>query len=234
MSSDPSAATTGSTWVADAERYDRWFDRPWGRYASSIERRAILAAAGDLSGATVADIGCGTGRLTRELEQLAADVIGIDPDPEMLAAAARRVASHLIIGEGHHLPLRGGAVDVALAVTVCEFATDPARVVAELARITRPAGRIVVGALDRHSPWGIANRRQFADPPWNAATFLSPTDLRRIGSPHGPVTVEPALYAPTDLPLINRWGPLVEHLGRRLAPSWGAFNIMTITRSPTP
>lgn len=228
------ASNAGSTWVADAERYDHWFDQPWGRYASRIEREAILRVAGNLADASVADVGCGTGRLTADLERLAANVVGIDPDPAMVAVAARRTAAPLLVGDGHHLPLRDAAVDIALAITVCEFTVDPALVVSELARITRHGGLVIIGALSRHSLWGIANRAQFDQPPWNTATFLSPTDLRPIGEPHGRVTIEPALYPPTALPRIDTWGPVVEQAGRRIARDWGAFNVMTITRSTTP
>lgn len=231
----PEPATgIGSTWAADAQRYDQWFDQPWGRHASRIECDAILAAAGELTGTAVADIGCGTGRLTAHLERLAAKVVALDPDPAMLAVAATRVSSPLVIGDGHHLPLRTGTFDVAIAVTVCEFTVDPSVVVAELARITRPGGHIIVGALNRHSPWGIANRTQFAEPPWNTATLLTHADLHRLGAPHGQATVTPALYAPTALPFIATWGPALEHLGRRIARDWGAFNVLTITRSATP
>jgi len=83
-------------------------------------------------------------------------------------------------------------------------------------------------------PWGIANRTQFAQPPWNTATFLARADLHRLGAPHGQVTVTPALYAPTALPFIATWAPALEHLGRRIAQDWGAFNVLTITRSATP
>jgi hypothetical protein len=53
-------------------------------------------------------------------------------------------------------------------------------------------------------------------------------------APPGRVTIEPALYPPTALPLIDTWGPALEHLGGRIARDWGAFNVMTISRSTTP
>ena len=185
----------GSTWHADAQAYDRWFEQPWGRYASRIEREAVLAAAGDLDGAVVADIGCGTGRLTRELERRSSRVVGLDPDASMLAVASSRVGAPLVVGDGHHLPFDSASVDVAIAVTVCEFTTDPVLVISELARITVPGGRVVVGSLNRRSPWGLANRGQFSAPPWSAARFLAPSELGDIGRAHGVVTIRPALYA---------------------------------------
>jgi SAM-dependent methyltransferase len=220
----------GSTWSANAERYDTWFDQPWGRYASRVERDAVLAAAGDLTGGTVADIGCGTGRLTQHLEELAASVVGLDPDPAMLSVTSRRTNAPLVVGDGHCLPFRDASVDVAIAVTVCEFTVDPALVVSELARITRPGGRVIVGALNRRSAWGFANRKQFDQPPWAEARFLSPAELRSIGEPHGTVMMRPALYPPTALPFLERWGPAMEYLGRLVAPRWGAFNVMTVIR----
>ena len=127
-------------WVADAERYDRWFDSPWGTYAFATERQAILAAAGTLTGMTVADIGCGTGRFTTHLDRRAGRVVGLDRDPAMLAVAARRTRAPLVVGDGHRLPFADHRFDLTVAITVCEFAADPAAAISELARIT-PTGR---------------------------------------------------------------------------------------------
>lgn len=228
MGSRPTTGHAGSTWVSDAGRYDRWFETPWGAYAYSTERQAILEAAGSLTGKTIADVGCGTGRFTTELERHADHAVGLDPDPTMLAIAARRTQASLVLGDGHRLPFADHRFDLAIAVTVCEFATDPAAVVAELSRITRPGGRVVVGALDRHSPWGIVNRHQFGEPPWDAARFLTRADLRRIGEPHGAVTLGAALFPPRALPLLSVWGPALELVGRVVAPGAGAFNVLTI------
>lgn len=228
MAPHPATGHAASTWVADAGRYDRWFESPWGAYAYATERQAILDAAGSLTGTTVADVGCGTGRFTAELERHADHVLGLDPDPAMLAIAARRTRASLVLGDGHRLPFADRRFDLAVAVTVCEFATDPAAVVAELSRITRPGGRVVVGALDRHSLWGLASRHQFAEPPWDSARFLTRADLRRIGEPHGAVSLGAALFAPRALPFLRFWGPALELGGRVVAPGAGAFNVLTI------
>jgi SAM-dependent methyltransferase len=69
----------------DPERYDRWFERPWGRHAFSVERDALLAALGPLDGEELLDVGCGNGRFTAAFEHAGAQVTGIDNDPAMLA-----------------------------------------------------------------------------------------------------------------------------------------------------
>lgn len=169
MSSPPTATSTCSTWVADAEHYDHWFESSWGAYAFTTERQAVLHAAGNLAGKRVADIGCGTGRFTTHLDRDAGHVIGLDPDPSMLAIASRRTQAPLVLGDGHRLPFIHHCFDLAIAVTVCEFATDPAAVVTELVRITRPGGRVVVGALNRdthgESPTGTSSANLPGMPP---------------------------------------------------------------------
>jgi protein-L-isoaspartate O-methyltransferase len=138
----PRAAATTS-----AAAYDRWFDSARGRYAFTVEEAAIERAAGRVDGLQVLDAGCGTGRFTACLERCAARLAGVDLDPAMLAVAAQRVRVPLLAADACRLPFRDAAFDVAVAVTVCEFAASPAAVVAELARVTRPGGRIVIGAL---------------------------------------------------------------------------------------
>ena len=217
-----------SRWSAAADAYDAWFDRPWGRHATAVEHRMLLDAAGPVSGRAVLDSGCGTGRFMRRLESEGATVLGVDRDPDALAIARTRTTGALLLGDTHQLPLEDRSVDIAFAVTVCEFTADPARVFAELARVTRPGGRIVVGSLNRTSPWGCWNRRQFTKPPWNTARFLDRRTLLNLGVPHGRCTFRAGLYAPAVLPGVERWSPIVERIGRRLAPRLGAFQVLAI------
>ena len=221
-------ATSPSRWIASAGAYDAWFDRPWGRHAVAIEHRLLLDAAGPVSGLVVLDAGCGTGRLMLRLESEGAAVIGVDRDSDTLAIARSRTVGTLVLGDTHQLPLPDRSIDVAFAVTVCEFTADPARVFAELARVTKPGGRVVVGSLNRNSPWGWWNRRQFTTPPWNTARFLDRRVLTDLGARHGRSRLSAGLYAPGALPKLERWSPILEHLGRRLAPRLGTFQVLTI------
>ena len=214
---------------ADVAAYDAWFDQPWGRYASSIEHDLLLEAIGPVAGLSVCDAGCGTGRFMARLEAEGARVVGVDTDPASLAVARTRVAGEVIEGDVHRLPFDDAHFDVTVAVTVCEFAADPATVIAELVRVTRPGGRVVIGSLHRSSPWGWWNRRQFAKPPWDTAHFLTRDDLEAIARTQGTTAWRPGLYAPSALPGLTRWGPLVERIGRRIASRHAAFDVLTIS-----
>lgn len=215
-------------WRAGAAAYDTWFTSPWGRYAWEQESRLVRAGLAGLHRGRVLDVGCGTGRSSALVRDLGDPVLGIDPDPGMLEVARPRLDAALL-AEGEHLPFRDRVFEAAVAVTVLEFARDPAEVVAEMARVTRPGGRIVVGALDPRSPWGAWHRRELQSPPWQTARFLSGRDLARLGAPHGKVTLTEGLHAPGRLPGLDRWGPAVERLAGHLRVP-GAFRVLAIER----
>jgi hypothetical protein len=52
----------------DPERFDRWFERPWGRHAFAVERDALLHTLGPLHDRRLLEVGCGTGRFTAAFE----------------------------------------------------------------------------------------------------------------------------------------------------------------------
>ncbi len=105
---------------------------------------------------TLADIGCGTGSLTFELARFAGKVIGVDLSTEMLRRA-RGIAKERQIhnvefqkGDALKLPLDSCSVDAAFCVMVLHFLTDPARAVADLCRIVRPGGSVILVDLVQH------------------------------------------------------------------------------------
>jgi ubiquinone/menaquinone biosynthesis C-methylase UbiE len=131
----------------------------WERIRNSYldDRVASLAIEKLLpSNLVIADIGCGTGSLTFELARFARKAIGVDLSSEMLRHA-RKVAHKKEIdnvdfklGDALKLPLQSRSVDAAFCVMVLHFLRDPQRAVAELCRITRPGGTVVVLDLVRH------------------------------------------------------------------------------------
>jgi ArsR family transcriptional regulator len=104
----------------------------------------------------VADLGCGEGYLTIEAARWASRVIAVDRSDVVLrrarGLAQRRRVSNVIwkTGELEQLPIADNRVDVAMLSQALHHATEPARAVAEAARITVPGGRVLVLDLRTH------------------------------------------------------------------------------------
>lgn len=105
-------------------------------------------------GLVLADLGCGTGEALLTLAPLAKRVIGVDREPAMLDIAAERTADcpnvELRQGGLEQLPLRDGEVDAALCMLVLHHVEPLERAIAELARICKPRGRIVILDMVAH------------------------------------------------------------------------------------
>lgn len=108
----------------------------------------------------LADVGCGTGSLTFELARFARKVVGVDLSPKMLRRA-RAVAKERDLGnvefrqgDAVKLPLASRSVDAAFCVMVLHFLPDPQRAIAELCRIVRPGGAVIlVDLVDHKQNW---------------------------------------------------------------------------------
>lgn len=119
--------------------------------------RWTLRAIGAASGQQVLDVGCGAGHaLLAAAELVGPDgrVVGVDTSATMLAAAQARVRAagrvRLCLADAQHLPFADGVFDGCRAERVLQHLPDPAAVLAEMARVTRPGGRILAGDTD----WG--------------------------------------------------------------------------------
>lgn len=123
-----------------------------GRW-SQLAGEAFLQWLAPAAGLRWVDVGCGNGAFTELLVQRCAPagVLGVDPSEEQLAYARTRPATHSVTylqGDAMALPGEDGAFDAAVMALVLFFVPDPARSVAEMARVVRPGGSVSAYSWD--------------------------------------------------------------------------------------
>ncbi len=154
---------------ATYDRRSRGYERIEGRF----ERRARTtgeALLGVQARERVLEIGSGPGESLAAFARAAGaggHVIGVDLAPQMHRVAAARLGStddgapcSLVLGDGAALSLRTGSIDAAFASFTLELFDTPELpvVLAELRRVLRPAGRLVIVSLTATGPPAIMER----------------------------------------------------------------------------
>ena len=126
-------------------------DRFYGALAAdSVDQ---LSAVAPLSGATVLDVGGGPGYFAEAFRGAGARYVGIEPDVGEMSARGE-VAAGSVRGSGEQLPVRTAAVDVCYSSNVLEHVRSPWQMTAEMVRVTRPGGTVLVSFTPWWSPWG--------------------------------------------------------------------------------
>ncbi|MEU2951856.1 class I SAM-dependent methyltransferase [Streptomyces xanthochromogenes] len=130
--------------AARAADWDRKFPDDGPAFAAAVTEVGLSP------GDAVLDAGCGTGRALAPLREAVGPtgvVVGVDLTPEMLAQAVRagrdRQAA-LLRADVARLPLASASVDVVFGAGLISHLPQPADNLRELARITRPGGRLAL------------------------------------------------------------------------------------------
>jgi SAM-dependent methyltransferase len=97
-------------------------------------------------GMRVLEVGSGLGILAAEVAAAASgvEVTALERSPEQIAAATAHPAVICVEGDAHRLPLADASFDLVYCRYLLEHVGDPAQVVAEMRRVTRPGGRVAL------------------------------------------------------------------------------------------
>jgi ubiquinone/menaquinone biosynthesis C-methylase UbiE len=144
--------------------------------AFEFAERALAPQSGD----AILEIGFGTGRLVRRLAARARFVGGVDPSPLMVetgrkanATAIERGQVDLRLGDAGALPWPEGTFDKACALHSFQFWPDPAAGLAEVRRVLKPHGLLLL-MLRAHAP-GRASAEDLPNPLSRAGDELKAT-----------------------------------------------------------
>ena len=137
-------AETRAFFAPRAAAWEEHFPDDDPAYGAAVDELALRP------GQTALDAGCGTGRALPHLRTAVGPgghVLGVDLTPEMLAAArgyGRHTQALLILADARRLPLPAASVDGVFAAGLLPHIPDPGQGLADLSRVVRPGGRLVL------------------------------------------------------------------------------------------
>jgi len=218
--------------AAVAAEYDAWFKTALGATVDRLEKALVTRLATPWPGEAALDVGTGTGHYAAFLAELGVQVTGVDPSREMLAVArARGIPVDWRQADATALPFTDASFDLVLSVTMLEFVAEPAAALAEMFRVVRPGGRLVVATLNADGPWARARRREVTrtGSPYAQARFLSARQFAALLGGLGTVTWSSAVHIGPHAGGA-RHADAVERLGQALCRGRGALLVGRVSK----
>ena len=142
------------TWRPD---YARWREgRIWQERAQADRLRLIARYGGALPGRRILDLGSGMGGASVALMLEGAAPLAFEYNREYCGIARLRaerygLALPIVNGAGERLPFADASFDMALCWDVVEHVQNPEQLLAELARVLRPGGRVLLTVINRYA-----------------------------------------------------------------------------------
>jgi len=128
-------------WESQAANWVEWARRPgFDAYWYYRERYFDLIPP---PGGVTLDVGCGEGRLSRDLAERGYDVTGVEPSPSLLEAARQaHPDGKYVAGEATSLPFPDDSVDLLCSYNMLMDVDDLGGALKEFARVVKPGGKV--------------------------------------------------------------------------------------------
>jgi ubiquinone/menaquinone biosynthesis C-methylase UbiE len=147
----------------DVARFDRWaptYDRsPWQLVLHRPLHRLMIGRLDLGDDERFLDVGCGTGNLALLATQTGARVVGVDPAPRMITIASQKAPPgakpFFLVAGAEALPFANDVFDAAATSFSLHHWQDRAQGLAEIKRVVRPGGRVVIADP---GPTGVLGR----------------------------------------------------------------------------
>ena len=134
---------SSESWELEARNWAAWARAPGhDDYWRARERFFELVPP---PGSRTLEVGCGEGRVSRDLAARGHDVVGLDASPTLVALAREAAGGpEYVLGHAEELPFADGAFDLAVAHNSLMDVDDMPQTVCEVARVLEPGGRFCV------------------------------------------------------------------------------------------
>lgn len=128
-----------------------WSAGDYGVFAKYLEPGALefYGRLGIAPGTALLDVGCGAGQIAIPAAKAGVNVTGVDLAPNLVEQARQRAKAAGVValfdeGDAEALPYNTASFDVVLSLIGAMFAPQPEKVAAELVRVCRPGGRVIM------------------------------------------------------------------------------------------
>lgn len=214
------AADLGASWEEHAAAWVDWARKPGHDSYWRFHRDVFLASVPG-AGRRTLDLGCGEGRLSRDLRALGHDVVGVDISPTMLEAAQRadaEIETHL--ADAAALPFADAAFDCVVAFMSLQDLDDLYGAIREVRRVLERGGRFCLAVLHPLNSVGDFEDDEADSPFVISGSYLEESfyedNIVRDGLEMTFVSAHRPLHAYTEA--INEAGMLIERLDEPAAP----------------
>lgn len=169
-------------WNACGEAFDR-FTTASDSFADNIERPAIEQLIGNIDGARLLDLGCGSGTYSVSFAEKGSHVVALDLSATMIALAQERAhrqnlkADFRVADIREPLPFDDAQFDIVFTATALHYVENIGGFMKEVARVMKPTARLVASVLHPMSTarFPLADSEEVEGPdPWQGWYFGSP------------------------------------------------------------
>jgi SAM-dependent methyltransferase len=202
--------------IHNPAKYEAWYHTSRGAWIGNTEFSLLQSLLHPAPGASLLDVGCGTGWFSRRFAAHGLQVTGIDPDPAALAYARSQGGEvSWIEATATALPFGDNSFDCSAAVTSLCFIDEVQQAVQEMWRVSRYG--MVLGLLHRHS---LLYRQKRGKGSYTGARWDSARDVSiwiRNLQPEPRVKARYCVF----LPGASRLSMMTEHVVPRCLPVGG-------------
>lgn len=130
-----------------------------GMLRNQLQQCLLLEFLNDVS-SPILEVGAGTGRFTRNLQERKFDLVAVDPSLKMISHNRKRMKvlgyqTPFVLGVGEQLPFANDSFGAAICIDVFSHIPEPLKIIQEMARVVRPNGYVVFNFTNLHSIMGL-------------------------------------------------------------------------------
>ncbi|RKD91729.1 class I SAM-dependent methyltransferase [Mangrovibacterium diazotrophicum] len=172
--------------IADA--YDSYYETEFGKKVDELEKAALLEVIKDIPRCKLLELGAGTGHWTEFFVNQGFTVTATDVSEAMFAHARQKLVGKVEFRKADmlNLPNESESVDAIAVIAALEFCEDQMQAFANIYRVLKPKGWLIVGCLNANSTLGKVKND---DPVYRYGDFMTKSDLETYLESFGEPTI---------------------------------------------